>query len=250
MSGSGREQKLVDYIFGLPSEKLDSIRGNPTKVLEVIDDFSDNQLFLMNIGPNKGKPIVDLIHETKPKIMIELGGFVGYSAILFASNLGENAQFHSFELSQEFADIASKIVDLAGLSHKVEFHIGQASETLPKFQKRLSEEGNAHIDLVFVDHYDKYYVPDLRVLESLKLIGPGSILVADNIYIPGAPEYLEYIKSTPEAKKEYNLKTENISGKEYPGRWNIVYETTLIEALLLGKTDAIAITKFVKVLDE
>lgn len=250
-TGLELENRLVKYLFGLPKDKLDSIRGSPKKVLAVIDEFSDNDEFLPNIGPHKGKYIVDKIIETKPKIMIELGGYIGYSAILFASTLDDLAKYYSFEYSKELADIATKIIDLAGLSQKIEVITGKAAQNLPAFEQKLStaRNGSSQIDFIFLDHDNRLYVPDLRVLESLGIVGPGSIIAADNIYYPGAPEYVEYIKSSPEEKREYNYNNENVSDKSYPGRWNILYETEFKEAPLLGRTDTVAITKVVQFLD-
>jgi predicted O-methyltransferase YrrM len=54
-------------------------------VLAAIDDFVQvTEKRLMTIGPNKGSFISQLIHDHKPSTVIELGGFVGYSAILLA----------------------------------------------------------------------------------------------------------------------------------------------------------------------
>lgn len=249
MTEAGKEQRLLDHILGLPKEKLNSIRGNPAKVLEVIDEYNDNVEWFMSIGPIKGKVIVEKIRETKPQIMIELGGYVGYSAILFASTMGDLGKYYTFEASEEYATIARKIIDLAGLSLKVEIFVGKAGRTLPEFEEKLAlgKRGHARIDFVFIDHDKGLYLPDLRVLESLGMIAPGTTIVADNIYYADVPEYVAYIKSSPEEKREHNYDIVNISGKEFPGRWNILYETKTIEVRELQ--DAMEISKCIEYLD-
>ena len=54
--------------------------------------------------------------------MIELGGYLGYSAVLFANEIADDpdAKYYSFELNPEFAKIATYVIDLAGLLDKVE----------------------------------------------------------------------------------------------------------------------------------
>ena len=61
--------------------------------------------------------------------MIELGGYLGYSAVLFANEIADDpdAKYYSFELNPEFAKIATYVIDLAGLLDKVEIIVGGAS---------------------------------------------------------------------------------------------------------------------------
>jgi Predicted O-methyltransferase len=78
----GREIELLHFVYS--QSNLDEIHGHPRKVLDVIDEFAKSKRYLMNVGHAKGKIVTDLIEEVKPKTMIELGGYVGYSTILFA----------------------------------------------------------------------------------------------------------------------------------------------------------------------
>lgn len=88
------------------------------------------------------------------------------------------------------------------------------------------------------------YVPDLRELESLNFIAPGTVITADNILTPGAPEYAKYVRLSPEEKKEYNEKNPNPNGAEFLGRWNILYDTDTIKVEYPnGHVDAVEITK-------
>lgn len=214
----GKEQTLLTTILNDPD--LPNIRGNPQKVLEKIEHFSANTQWLMIVGPHKGQRVLDKIDTIKPKVMIELGCYVGYSAILFGKELAKtNGKYHSFELSPEFANIAQQLIDIAGLSSTVEIHVGPASDTLPEFAKA---SGNS-IDFAFIDHAKNLYVHDLKILESTGLVTKGTVLAADNILVPGAPEYHEYVNLSPDQKKVL-AKT-----GEYPGKWDLVYESKLLE---------------------
>lgn len=253
-SSENKEQKLLDYIFSLPKDKLDSIRGNPQKVLDTIDEYASRVDRFMNVGKYKGTLVVEKIRDVKPILMIELGCYVGYSAILFAKELLQEpaSKYYSFEASPEFAEIARKIIDLAGLSDKIEVIVGNAAKSLVEFEDRLNRERSSYfsIDFIFIDHAKELYVPDIRVLESLNLIAPGTIIVADNIIKPGAPEYAKYVKSSPEEKREFNYQVENVNGKNFLGRWNILYDSETVESLGPGgEKDAIEITKCVQYLN-
>ena len=62
-----------------------------------------------------------------------------------------------------------------------------------EFQKR---HGRQPFDLVLMDHWKPEYAVDLRRLESLGLIRTGTVVLADNVLFPGAPELLEYLGVT------------------------------------------------------
>lgn len=252
----GKEQDLIDFVFGLPPARLESLKGNPTKVLEAIDEFPQP---LMTIGKYKGKLIVEQMCKIEPNIMIELGCYVGYSAILFGNELKKynekgtvHSKYYSFEVNEEFAKFAWQLIDLAGLADCVEIIVGKAGHTLPEFEARLSRENDKYtpVDFIFIDHWKDMYVPDLRVLESLNLVSPGTVICADNIYKPGAPEYVKYVQSTPQERERFNSSVANVSSEVHIGRWNIIYESETVPVTNpeTGHEDAVEVTKCVEFL--
>ncbi|KAI9929826.1 hypothetical protein MW887_011631 [Aspergillus wentii] len=193
-----RELKLLHFIYNQPN--LDDIQGHPQKVLDLIDDF-DKEYHFMNVGAAKGKVVLDLIAEVKPATMIELGGYVGYSAILFgdAVRRAGGKQYLSLELNPEYAAIANMLIELAGLRDFVRILVGRSDVSLHK----LYTTGQVkHVELMFIDHYKPAYTTDVKLCEHLRMISPGSVLAADNVIKPGNPPYLEYIRSTVEQKRE------------------------------------------------
>lgn len=242
-STESKEERFHQYLLNLPKEKKDAIRGKPHEVLKIIDEYPEH---FMNIGQEKGKIISKHIREKSPKIMIELGGYLGYSAVLFANELVEDpeAKYFSFEANADFAKIAKDVIELAGLSKKIEIIVGKAAYTLVEFKERLSRNhGLKPIDFIFIDHWKDLYVPDLRELESLNFVAPGTIITADNILRPGVPEYVKYVRLTPEEKKKYNADHPNPNGDEFIGRWNILYETETVKVKFPNGEDAVEITK-------
>ena len=51
-------------------------------------------------------------------------------------------------------------------------------------------------DMIFIDHLKKLYLPDLKWMEQRGLITKGTVVVGDNIIIPGAPDYLQYFRES------------------------------------------------------
>ncbi|KAM3506943.1 hypothetical protein MY10362_002063 [Beauveria mimosiformis] len=196
----GREAQLLDHVQSRPD--IEKLRGSPQKVLAAIDEFGRQEKYLMNIGEDKGAIVTKVIRETQPKIMVELGGYVGYSAILFgdAARAAGAQAYICLERSAEFAGVARALIDLAGLASFVEIVVGPSSDSLRALHAsgRLKEEG---IDVLFLDHYKPAYLPDLQLCEQLGLVGRGAVIVADNVIKPGNPPYLAYVRSSVESKK-------------------------------------------------
>ena len=106
------------------------------------------------------------------KVAVEVGTFTGYGAICLARGLAPGGTLTCFEVSEEFAAIAQRNVDAAGLSDRVSITLGPADENLARLP------GEPHIDIAYVDAdktgYPAYYdalVPRMR---------SGGILILDN----------------------------------------------------------------------
>ncbi|KAJ5585117.1 S-adenosyl-L-methionine-dependent methyltransferase [Penicillium hispanicum] len=223
-SHDGREITLLKYIYAHPS--LNELRGNPTAILRVIDEFAAQDEFLINIGSDKGEKVRELIAKEKPAVFVELGAYVGYSAIWFGDAMRQAAgpdkkiQFWSLEFDPLIASIAMNLVDLAGLSDIVKIVVGTAADSLA----RLSTEGKlTKIDFLFLDHVEDLYLADLKNVEALQLLHPGALVVADNVLRPGAPEYRTYVR------EHAGMESWAIPGLIIPGELEDELEVTRIK---------------------
>ncbi|KAH4219760.1 hypothetical protein HBI56_040370 [Parastagonospora nodorum] len=259
----GREVELLHFVYG--HKNIEKIRGSPQNVLAAIDEYGRTKKYLMNVGEDKGRIVTDLIAEVKPKTMVELGGYVGYSCILFGEAVRKagGQRYFSLERDPAFAAVIMSLVDLAGLSDTVKVIVGSSDESIA----RLTSSGQIkHIDLMFLDHYKPAYTMDLKLCEELGLITKGSVLAADNVIKPGNPPYLEYVRSSVEEKvkkaklggdshtngiAETNVKMyESRYGKanfsNSKGNPNLVYESKLNNSYEpTGEPDGIEITRCV-----
>ncbi|KAI8054139.1 S-adenosyl-L-methionine-dependent methyltransferase [Syncephalis plumigaleata] len=148
----------------------------------------------MFIGDKKGAIIDDAIRENTPRIAIELGTYCGYSAIRFANlmrKLACDVKYYTFESNPAFARIASQLIEFAGLSDIVKIIEGTFNDKLPGFLNKHPEVKQA--DFVLIDHIKNRYVPDLKLLEQKRLLARDTLIIADNIKFPGAPEYRDYV---------------------------------------------------------
>lgn len=222
-------------------------RGSPDKILKAIDEFGRTRKYLMNVGEDKGRIVVDQIKQVKPKVMVELGGYCGYSTLLFgnAAKLAGGQKYYSLERDSQFADNIRRLVEYAGLDGYIEVITGASDEGI----KRLHAECKVdRINMMFLDHYKPAYTTDLKLCESLGLIEVGTVLAADNVISPGNPPYLKYVRGSVEEKRKETKAstkqdTENFPGRsatqygavenlagEIQGDPNLVYESRLVES--------------------
>ncbi|KAI1083047.1 S-adenosyl-L-methionine-dependent methyltransferase [Whalleya microplaca] len=237
----GREIDLLHFIYN--HADLEQMRGKPHRVLDAIDEYGRTKKYLMNIGKYKARTVIDLIIKEKPQTMVELGGYVGYSAVAFGAALKDSggSRYYSLEKNPEFGAVIAMVVDLAGLSDIVKVIIGTSSDSL----RRLSAKELKHIDLLFLDHYKPAYTPDLKLCEDLGIVTPGSVYAADNVIKPGNPPYLEYVRSTVEQKKRNFSRAEQSGPKGNP---DLIYESHFVKGWEpSGVPDAIEITRCIGV---
>ncbi|KAK4977498.1 hypothetical protein LTR66_010666 [Elasticomyces elasticus] len=262
----GREIELLHYIYA--RQDIEEIRNSPSRVLQAIDEYARTKKYLMNVGEDKGRIVADLIAEVRPQTMVELGGYIGYSCILFGDAVRKagGKRYFSLERNPEFGAVISSLVDLAGLGDVVKVVVGSSDVSI----KRLHSSGTLeHIDLMFLDHYKPAYKTDLKLCEELKLVTKGSVLAADNVIKPGNPPYLEYVRSSV-AEKRAALEKENQedgpdtrfadkTAKQYAkrqgeerlagnvkGNPNLVYQSELVHSFEpTGVPDGVEITRCV-----
>lgn len=185
-----REEALAAYVLA------NARQGDVDDVIRVIDDFCYNRSFMMNVGDEKGEILDAAVRRARPRRLLELGTYCGYSALRMVRVMPSYARLYSIELSPANADIARRIWDHAGVGDRVTVvvgHLGDGGLTLDRLR---AEHGfaNRSIDFVFIDHDKTAYLPDLQRILSQGWLRPRSVVVADNVKFPGAPEYRAYMK--------------------------------------------------------
>ena len=170
-------------------------RNNPDTVLSIIDDFAYKKTFLMNIGDEKGLLLENAIKESKANNILELGVYLGYSTIRILRNLDDNAKLTSIESNKKFAEIASEIINIAGLSNKHKLIMGKSTEVIPRLKEKY--------DFIFIDHWKDLYLKDLKTLEENKLIKDNAWIFADNVILFNLEDYLDYVRSSPKYKSKF-----------------------------------------------
>ncbi|MEM9929316.1 MAG: O-methyltransferase, partial [Bacteroidota bacterium] len=126
-------------------------------------------------GRLQGRLLAMLSKLQRPKTILEVGSFTGYSALCLAEGLAPGGMLHAIEGDREVAYWAAQNFAASPFSNQIELHVDQAKSVIQGLP--------GHFDLVFLDG-DKRGYPDYFHLLIERLL-PGGLLLADNIMWDG-----------------------------------------------------------------
>jgi len=123
----------------------------------------------------QGRVLSMLSQMIRPKVVLEIGTYLGYSALCFAEGLADGGKVITLDIQEDTNNVARSFVEKTEYNDRIEFHLGNALEIIPT----LSET----FDLVFIDadkpNYSNYY--NL----VFDLVRPGGFVIADNVLWSG-----------------------------------------------------------------
>jgi len=126
-------------------------------------------------GHLQGRFLSFISHMLRPKCILEIGTYTGYSAICLAEGLAENGVLHTIDVNEELEPMVKKYIKESGYETKIKTYFEPAVDVIP----RITEA----IDLVFIDadkeNYALYF--DL-VIDKVR---SGGIIAADNVLWSG-----------------------------------------------------------------
>ena len=124
----------------------------------------------MASGHLQGRLLKMLVSMIRPKNILEVGTFSGYSAICMAEGLDEGGKVWTFEINDEMEDFTRPWIENSPVADKIDFRIGDANIEAPKL--------GITFDLAFVDGDKRTYVETYEMV--LRLLRPGGYIIADN----------------------------------------------------------------------
>lgn len=187
LMGDNKEQRILHHV------QQHAAAGDPQSVLETIDAYCSQKEWAMNVGDKKGQFVDIVVREECPSVLLELGAYCGYSAVRMARLLPPGARLLTIEVNPDYAAIAQQMLDFAGLQDKVTVIIGASQDIIPQLKKKYDVDT---LDMVFLDHWKERYLPDTLLLEECGLLRKGTVLLADNVIFPGAPDFLAHVRGS------------------------------------------------------
>jgi len=124
----------------------------------------------MASGHVQGRLLKMLVEMIRPKNILEVGTFSGYSALCMAEGLADDGRVYTFEINDEMEDFTRPWIEGSAVADKIVFTIGDANVEAPKL--------GVTFDMAFVDGDKRTYVETYEMV--LRLLRPGGFIVADN----------------------------------------------------------------------
>ena len=189
---------MIDEIIQIYAEKYTSPEDEVLENLrrKTFDERSDNQMLS---GFYQGRLVAMISKMLRPRRILEIGTYMGYSAICLAEGLTSDGKIITLDVKEETNAIAKEFWAKSDLGGKIESFLGNALEIIPTLDETF--------DLVFIDadkaNYFNYYnlvFPKLRI---------GGVVIADNVLWSGRvldAETSSEVNESTRALHEYNQK--------------------------------------------
>ncbi|MCC7502993.1 MAG: O-methyltransferase [Flavobacteriales bacterium] len=155
----------------------ESHSGEEPAYLKVLREETYAQIYMpkMCSGHLQGRFLSLLSHLVRPKVIVEIGTYTGYSALCLAEGLAPGGMVHTIDIDPHLPPFVAKHMAAAGFQDRITTHRRPALEVIPTLP--------APFDLVFIDadkpNYPNYFE---AVVDRVR---PGGLIIADNVLWSG-----------------------------------------------------------------
>lgn len=170
-------------------------------------------------GHFQGRVLSMLAKLIRPKSILEIGTYTGYSALCLAEGMHPDGKLYTIDKNEELEDFQRKYFDLSPWGKQIHQYVGNALEIIPQL--------DVEFDLVFIDADKQNYPNYFDII--LPKIKSGGVILSDNVLWSG--KIVESVKkgdSDTEALLHYNKK---------------INEDPRVETVLLPIRDGLTITR-------
>lgn len=167
----------MDLIHPLAEQYAGLFSSAEDPLLKEINEYTTNQHpeFHMLSGHLQGKLLEMISCMIRPRRILEIGTFTGYSALCLAKGLTDGGQLHTIEVREEDARIARSFFNRSALSDRIILHTGNALDIVPKLAENW--------DFVFIDADKPAYIQYFNLV--FPQVRKNGFIFADNIFFHG-----------------------------------------------------------------
>ncbi|MDC1195015.1 O-methyltransferase [Flavobacteriaceae bacterium] len=126
-------------------------------------------------GHYQGRVLSVLSKLIRPKVILELGTFTGYSALCLAEGLDKNGIIHTIDINEELVDFQRSYFDKSDYGSQIIQHLGSAIDIIPTL--------DTSFDLVFMDADKPNYINYFH--QIIDKLNPGGVILSDNVLWSG-----------------------------------------------------------------
>ncbi|MDA8945687.1 O-methyltransferase [Flavobacteriales bacterium] len=188
------------------SKKLDDYcKEHTSSACDVLEELNrETHTSVLNprmiSGNLQGQFLTMLSRMMRPKCILEIGTYTGYSAICLAKGLPVDGVLHTIDVNEELEEMNTRYFKKAGFEHQIVQHIGDASKLIPDL--------DLTVEMAFIDADKKNYPLYFNLL--IDKMKPGGWIIADNVLWSG--KVIEQVNSSDKATLallEYNRMVQN-----------------------------------------
>jgi|TARA_B110000114_G_C15095667_1_gene401236 predicted O-methyltransferase YrrM len=126
-------------------------------------------------GHYQGRVLSVLSKLIRPKTILELGTFTGYSALCLAEGLDKDGVLHTIDINEELVDFQRSYFDKSDYGSQIVQHLGSALDIIPTLDTTF--------DLVFMDADKPNYINYFH--QIIDKLNPGGVILSDNVLWSG-----------------------------------------------------------------
>ena len=207
------------------SEKLNNyIKKHSNKESDLLKELSrETKLKTLNSrmlsGSYQGRILSMISKLTKPKYILEIGTYTGYSSLCLAEGMKNDGELHTIDKNEELYDFQKKYFNKSGYGDKIFQHLGNALELIQTINKKF--------DLIFLDADKENYAKYLELL--VNKLNTNGVLVTDNVLWSG--------------KVTMPISDEDLSTQEINKFNKLLNQRTDMETIILPIRDGISISR-------
>lgn len=173
----------------------------------------------MASGHLQGRLLKMLVRMIRPKNILEVGTFCGYSAICMAEGLEEGGMVYTYEINDEQEDFTRPWIENSPVADKIRFIIGDAIKEAPKL--------GIEFDMAFIDGDKRTYIESYEM--ALSVLRPGGFILADNTLWDG------HVLEVPKSNDRQTAGIENFN--------DFVMNDSRVEKVLLPLRDGLTLIR-------
>ncbi len=166
------------------------------KLLQQINRDTHAYILLprMLSGHLQGRLLAMLAQMIKPRAVLEIGTYTGYSALCLAEGLHPEGVLHTIDINEELQDRVQAYFDQSQAGARIRYHIGNALEIVPQLQEAW--------ELVFIDADKRNYTAYYKLI--IEQVAQGGYIIADNVLWSGKVAQADKNDKDTEALRMFN----------------------------------------------
>lgn len=126
-------------------------------------------------GHFQGRLLAIISKLIRPKAILEIGTYTGYSALCLAEGLQKEGVLHTIDINEELMGLQKKYFDASAYKNNIQQHVGNAIDIIPNL--------NVKFDLVFIDADKSNYVNYFHAI--INKMNSGGVILSDNVLWSG-----------------------------------------------------------------